>query len=61
MGVTAGIFLASILPKEMRYLVYSKISMGIPHGNQVEQYLFSFPSILSSSSTYINLFLFVNS
>jgi hypothetical protein len=29
MGVTAGIFLASILLKEMRYLVYiSKISMG---------------------------------
>jgi hypothetical protein len=25
MGVTAGIFLASILPKEMRYLVYINI------------------------------------
>jgi hypothetical protein len=29
MGVTAGIFLVSILLKEMRYLVYTyKISMG---------------------------------
>jgi hypothetical protein len=29
MGVTAGIFLASILLKEMRYLVYTAISIKV--------------------------------
>ena len=31
MGVTAGIFLASILLKEMRYLVYTAISIKVVH------------------------------
>ena len=31
MAVTAGIFLASILLKEMRYLVYTAISIKIVH------------------------------
>jgi hypothetical protein len=31
MGVTAGIFLASILLKEMRYLVYTGISIKVVH------------------------------
>jgi hypothetical protein len=31
MGVTAGILLASILLKEMRYLVYTAISIMVVH------------------------------
>jgi hypothetical protein len=31
MGVTAGIFLASILLKEVRYLVYTAISIKVVH------------------------------
>jgi hypothetical protein len=31
MGVTAGILLASILLKEMRYLVYTAISIKVVH------------------------------
>ena len=31
MGVTAGIFLASVLLKEMRYLVYTAISIKVVH------------------------------
>jgi hypothetical protein len=31
MGVTAGIFLASILLNEMRYLVYTAISIKVVH------------------------------
>jgi hypothetical protein len=31
MGVTAGIFLASILLKEMRYLVHTAISIKVVH------------------------------
>jgi hypothetical protein len=31
MGVTAGIFLASMLLKEMRYLVYTAISIKVVH------------------------------
>ena len=38
MGVTAGIFLASILLKEMRYLVYTAISIKVvyEHSGKVE-------------------------
>jgi hypothetical protein len=31
MGITAGIFLAPILLKEMRYLVYTAISIKVVH------------------------------
>jgi hypothetical protein len=34
MGVTAGIFLASILLKEMRYLVYTAISIKVEQMNE---------------------------
>jgi hypothetical protein len=41
MGVTAGIFLASILLKEMRYLVYIR-------------YLWNMPVIIDALNIYVN-------
>jgi hypothetical protein len=35
MGVTAGIFLASIFLKEMRYLVYIRYIYGLHRENRV--------------------------
>jgi hypothetical protein len=35
MGVTAGIFLASILLKEMRYLVYIRYLWGLATGESL--------------------------